>query len=115
MVARKKWRWFGYAGHFIGSPRCRFHLHTRIGNFRISTVGSYYPTDNRDEPTEVGLGRLYETYVFRISGECRQCTPPCGAGEISDWCEIDSLPANDSTTAEENHMKLCKKYARGEA
>lgn len=111
------WRWFGVAGHFVMSSRCLHHLHTRVGNYRISTVGDYV-LDQKKTPflefETVGAGRLYETYVFRITGECDQCDPPCGQGEITDWSEIDSLPANDVLTAEKNHMDLCRKYAERE-
>ena len=108
-----EWRWFGVAGHFIGAARCRHHLHTRVGDFRISTVGGYLPgvRGTQEEFEEVGCDRLYETFVFRIAGECVSCDPPCGQGELDDWCEIDSLPANDAQTAEANHMALCAKYA----
>lgn len=26
MIVRSEWYWGGYAGHFIGSANCRFHL-----------------------------------------------------------------------------------------
>lgn len=107
-----RWRWFGHAGHFIGASRCLFHLHTRIGDYRISTVGNYFPREGDDEPTTVGIARLYETYVFRISGECSDCDPPCGQGEVEDWSEIDALPANYADAAEANHLIMCKKYAK---
>ena len=83
----------------------------RVGDYRISTVGDYYPGRDDKGPTTVGADRLYETYVFRIESECGQCEPPCGQGEVGDWCEIDSLGANDVITAEANHMALCRKYA----
>lgn len=110
-IPESEWRWFGHAGHYIVARSCLHHLHTRVGNFRISTVGDYrYPHD-ASTATEVGFDRLYETYVFRLDGECAQCDPPCHQGEVADWCEIDSLPANDATAAEANHMALCRKYA----
>lgn len=111
MIPQDEWRWFGHAGHFIASRRCLFHLHTRVGGYRISTVGNYFPRDADEEPTEVGYRRLYETFVFRISGECCECDPPCGQGELEDWNEIDSLSANDQMAAEANHLTLCQKYA----
>lgn len=117
-----EWIWDGHAAHLFVSEDCQFHMATRIGNYIISTVGEYLPKgegktrftppmdgvvpDGVDYSVykEVGLHRLFETYVFHAKGE--------GMGNISDWGEIDSLPANDHDTARKNHMDLCKKYAR---
>lgn len=110
-IPTNEWRWFGAAGHHICARDCLHHLHTRVGDFRISTVGDMV----RDRKTwtfgQVGLDREFETYVFRIAGECEQCDPPCGQGEIEDWNEIDSLPASTAAEAEANHRALCEKYA----
>ena len=43
MIEEKEWKWYGNAGHFIGSNSCRFHLCTEIGDFLVSTVGDYFP------------------------------------------------------------------------
>ncbi len=110
-IPMKQWRWFGHAGHLIVASSCRHHLHTRVGDYRISTIGDYYPRHNDEKPTTVGCDRLFETYVFRIVGECTECTDgDCGQGQV-DWSEIDSLGANDWREAERNHMALCRKYA----
>lgn len=108
-VPISKWQWFGHAGHFVAASKCRFHMHTRVGYFRISTVGDYRPRDG-GEPETIGVDRLYETFVFNITGEC-DCEYECGQGEC-DWDEIDSLPANGFREAEANHMTMCRKYAK---
>ena len=104
-VPMSQWRWEGHAGHLIVSKQCRFHLHTRIGDYRISTVGDYYPDGwTKDEPETVGLNRTHETFVFRVSGD--------GEGEPDDWSEIDSTGYNDCEDARKGHMAMCRKYAR---
>lgn len=114
-IPESEWRWFGSGGHHICLPDCLYHLHTRVGNFRISTVGDMLRSRSPKWVFgDVGLDRKFETYVFRIAGECEQCDPPCGQGEIQDWCEIDSLPANDHAQADANHLLLCHKYAAQE-
>ena len=106
MVPASKWRWDGHAGHFIASDHCRFRLHTRIGDYRISTVGDWYPDGStEDEPRAIGGGgRTHETYVFRVTGE--------GAGEVETWSEIDADGYQDCDSAHAGHMAMCRKYAR---
>lgn len=117
-ISESEWRWDGHAGHLIVAKWCRFHLSTRVGDYRISTIGEYVQPniagiepDGKDlggpeyaEFESVGLGRLFETYVFRVHGD--------GLGEVDDWGEIDSLSANDHDTANANHLAMCRKYAK---
>jgi len=72
----------------------------------VSTVGDYHPP-SQPGPVEIGCRRTFETYVFR-AGRGRY---DCGCIRISDYSEIDSLPANDAETAGANHAALVKKYA----
>lgn len=102
-IPPSRWVWCGYAGHLIVAKKCRFHLSTRVGDYRISTVGDYWP-DGATAPEEIGVGRLYETFVFRVSGP--------GEGEPDDYDEIDSEVYNDSEDADAGHMAMCRKYAR---
>lgn len=107
MIPPDEWVWCGLPGHFIGAHSCEFHLHTRVGDYRVSTVGDYRPSGPYTEPVKVGLGRLYETFVFRAEAHGEH-----GEGEVADWGEIvDALGANDATEADRNHMAMCKKYA----
>ena len=107
----ERWVWDGHAGHLVVGHSCRFHLATRVGHYIVSTVGEYIPpkgsrtdgTGDYEGMKTVGIGRLFETYVFPASGD--------GYGEVDDWSEIDRLPANDHDTATANHMAMCRRYA----
>jgi hypothetical protein len=121
---KSKWLWFGTAAHFCCGRWCRFHLATKVGKYLISTMGEFVSPRNSggSEVTEgawlkenypgedIGYGRKYETFVFRLGKE----TCPCGCGlpVLSKWSEIDSLGANDAKTATENHRKLCDKWSK---
>lgn len=114
MISQSKWTWDGHAAHLIVGSKCQFHLATRVGDFIVSTVGEYRQspvpgirpdgTGDYAEFTTIGVGRLFETFVFRASGD--------GFGEVDAWDEIDTEIANDHDTATANHMKMCRKWAR---
>ena len=115
-IPAEKWKWFGMAAHFICGDRCLHHIATQVGPYIISTVGHYIPSsvDPRaprglEHAEEIGLGRKFETFVFRASGQLCDCG--CGVPQIIP-SEIDSLHANDHPTADDNHMKMCRKHAR---
>lgn len=102
MSPREDWKWHGMGGHFIAIRRCCFHLHTTIGDYRISTVGCYHPaTGDQGNPHPIGLDRLYETMVF-VNGP---------DGEPGDWSEIDGDGYNDEAAADAGHFAMCEKYA----
>lgn len=113
MIPRNKWRWHGDAGHFIAANSCRFYMHTDVGGFKISTVGDYHP-GNQKERESIGIGRLFETFVFRTAETCT-CESGCTHRLVSDWDEIDSLGANTHAEAERNHLAMCLKYAKLES
>lgn len=103
MIPMTQWKWLGRAGHFCAANRCLHHLHTHVGKFCISTVGDFRPDmkgSDIGKMEAIGYNRYYETFVFRLL--------PDGAIELS---EIDVLAANDSDTADANHMTMCMKYA----
>lgn len=56
----------GWAGHFIGSPKCSFRLNTLIEykdiKIVVSTVGRMLMNS---KIVEIGRGRYYETMAFR--------------------------------------------------
>jgi len=81
-------------------------MHTKVGKYIISTVGEYYPIDS-DEMEEIGLERFYETYVFHAKPDAYH---ECGCAVIEDYGHLDSMDANDASTAQKNHMKMIKKY-----
>lgn len=67
----KRIEWFGQAGHFCAAKSCRFHLHTHVNGYCVSTVGDYHPPKDRtgcptEKAEEIGLDRLYETMVFKL-------------------------------------------------
>lgn len=94
------WKWFGQAGHFCAANQCRFHLHTHIGKYCVSTVGDYYPRGSSiDGPDTIGLDRLYETMVFIIQDD----------GETNGQ-NIDFNPYNDRISANAGHLEMCLKY-----
>ncbi len=109
----------GHAQHFIGASHCQFHLGTLVegpgGRYVVSTVGDYYPpsSPNPRAPTRIGWNRLFETYVF----ECDAADKECGCPNIASHTELDSMPANDATTAQANHAKMVAAWAErvGEA
>lgn len=104
-VPESEWVWCGYAGHLIAAQNCRFHLCTRVGDFRISTVGDYHPAGSppNGPAEEIGLHRFYETYVFCVVGD--------GEGEVADWSEVDSEAYQTAEEADAGHMAVCRKYA----
>jgi hypothetical protein len=105
-VSKSDWYWSGYAGHFIGARNCGFVMHTRVGNFRISTVGDYTPYQSKEKMETIGAGEdsFFETYVFRV----RDSEHP--EGEIEEWSEIDGERYAESREAEAGHYKYCEKY-----
>lgn len=115
MTTANKWKWFGDAGHFICSYKCKFHICTQVGKYLISTVGKM-PRGNdmaSHDYAEIGCDRLYETLMFRLGTE--KCSEPhcnCGLPIPSDWGEIDGDGYNDAGAANRGHLALCKKYAR---
>ena len=107
VIPENEWRWCGYPGHFVAARNCRFHLTTRVGDWLVSTVGDYRPPGRDSEPQEIGVYRLYETYVFPAidHGECH-------AGVMADAVEVDSEGYVDSFSAERGHMEKCREVAQ---
>jgi len=96
-------KYFGRAGHLIVSDRCRFHIHTHVNGVCVSTVGEYYPGAYDKKPSEIGLNRLYETFVFRLDRS--------GEG-VKSYSEIDSDTYNDVESADLGHEAMCAKYEK---
>jgi hypothetical protein len=103
--------WCGYPGHFIGGASCLFHLSTRVGNHRISTVGDYRPRGAGElgEMQQIGGSNLafFETYVFTVDPSKGE---PC-CGEVTDWGEIDGERWATPEEAWSGHMEYCRKWA----
>lgn len=92
-----KLEWFGQAGHFCASDSCRFHLHTHVNGYCVSTVGDYWPGKTRET---IGVDRLYETMVFVLDAK----------GETN-GDNIDFAAYNDRDDANAGHMAMVDTYA----
>jgi hypothetical protein len=93
--------WFGQAGHFIGANNCRFHLHTHVNGYCVSTVGEYYPRGRGEPQEEVGHQRLYETMVFPL---IEDGTEPASYGAL------EMRPYNDRDSANAGHLEAVKRW-----
>lgn len=123
-IPSSEWKWYGNAAHFICGKWCRFHMATEVGPWLISTVGEMvHPSDSgaheRTEEEyldknplgkEVGYGRLFETYVFEITGHCTDGKCGCGL-PIFDGCETEGRGSNTRADATRIHREMCEKYA----
>lgn len=138
-IPATEWKWFGDPGHHIIGEDCRFHLCTQVGEFLISTVGNYLPDEGvreiiaRTEGVtlrgmgdsrradflcklgyqEVGAGRKFETYVFRVSGEAcaeEECGR-CGMPIIKEWSELRARGYNIVGDATRGHMEMLHELA----
>lgn len=105
--SRAGWKWYGYAGHFIGGKSCAYHLCTRVGGFLVSTVGDYYPRgrDGKRETLGAANDSWFETFVFKCEGEDDH------GDAIIDLGEVDSERYATSIEAERGHYAFCEKYA----
>ncbi len=107
-IPESEWVWGGYPGHFIGADRCKFRMRTEVGDHVISTVGDFR-TELSKEAEEIGVGRTFETMVFKLQDEVCHCG--CGMRLPKSWIEMDSKGYNDPESARKGHMKLCYKWA----
>lgn len=124
MVGKRKmteedWIWMPHPGHFCASYDCRFILNTYVNGYVISTVGEWVPDSRRKGEREesfetIGLGRLYETVVFKAKKNEdleHQCCPYL-ADLDSDNFELDFKGYNDPTLAFKGHYDLCDKWSK---
>ena len=97
----------GCAGHLCVAFSCHWRRHTRVGDYRISTLGDYYPQQSTERHT-IGLNCYFETMVFRITGECAD-SEGCGCGE-ADFSEIDMDGYSTAGDATAGHEQMVEKY-----
>src|SRR3990167_1759376 len=124
MTKPADWKWFGISGHFICGAWCRFHLCTRVGKYLVSTVGEYvHPrhsgSSEQSEAAwlkenwpgeEIGIGRKYETMVFRAGKSCQSKEDGrCGTPELI-LPELDSGGYNTRGDAQRGHLRMCRKW-----
>lgn len=90
-------------GHLIVADQCRFFLHTRVGKWRISTIGDWRPEHADGERWDIGLDRAYETMVFELGDD----------GEPVDWSERASDGYSTEAEAREGHEAMVARYMSG--
>lgn len=107
-IPESEWVWYGFPGHFILGARCQYHLCTRIGEVLVSTVGRLVEDPERapHQISELGPGRYYETFVFRVDGENEHGDP-----NVLSWDAIDTEGYMASLEAEQGHRAMCEKWA----
>jgi hypothetical protein len=124
-VPRKDWEWFGNAAHFCCGRWCRFHMATKVGPWLVSTVGEFvHPKDSggseqaegewlsKNWPgSDVGLGRKYETMVFKAGDPCRAPGCMCGIPYISGG-ELEMKGYNAAGDATRGHVAMCERWAK---
>lgn len=102
-----KREWFGQAGHFCAARWCRFHLHTHVNGYCVSTVGDYHPPDRNGCPQTaadtIGVDRFYETMVFKLDAN---------GGTESDV--LGFAPYNDQGEANDGHEAMLLRVEQGE-
>lgn len=101
----ERWVWMPHAGHFVGE-RCDFRLNTYVGTVLVSSVGEYRRTPDGDI-AEIGVGRLYETMVFRAAPAVVGCCP----WEIVDAEAVEVRGYNTPAAARAGHLALCREWA----
>jgi len=94
---------FGQTGHFCAADKCRFHLHSHVNGYCVSTVGEYYPHVGYGIANMCTLGAapksFYETMVFRlVDGD-------------HDGCEIYCRRYADRDEANAGHAAALGEYA----
>lgn len=103
----------GCAGHLIVSSRCQFRRHTQVGNYRVSTIGNYFP--NEDGPRKTigaGADSFFETMVFRTTRRAEPNSEGCGCRQVKGWSEIDGTRYATAGAANAGHEKYVAKYMR---
>jgi len=110
MIEEKDWEWFGGKSHYVNADRCGYSLVTVIGGTVVSTIGDYWKQEGDESPSEIGIGRFYETMTFPVGGCCG-----CGCMQPL-YTEQDGLVGSNSPKeAKETHMRICYEIANGGA
>lgn len=97
------WTWLGTAGH-VPSPiadHLRFHLHTHVGRYCVSTVGELLFKPGTTEFETLTAGCFYETKAFLlVNGE-------------HDGREIGNTytPYDSREAAQAGHRRACLRWA----
>lgn len=99
----------GCAGHCIVGHMCRWHRHTQVGRYRISTIGDYYL---RDERRTLGIedDSFFETMVFRTLPNEAVGNSGCGCQEVEEWSELECNRYATAGEAQSGHEGFVEKY-----
>lgn len=101
-------RYRGHPGHFVGSARCLWHLHTEVPGFKVSSVGDYRPDLGRHNEAvgslhPIVIGYFYESHVYALDAVGRELTPGV-PDEVRGY--------QTASEAEAGHAELIDKYER---
>ena len=99
----------GCAGHFIAARSCRWRRHTQVGNYRVSSVGDYFPRDER-ETIGAGPDDFFETYIFKTTDAQARDNEGCGCHQVAEWSEIDGRRWATAGEAQAGHESFVAKY-----
>lgn len=101
----------GCAGHLIVSSRCRWKRHTQVGNYRISSIGDYYPDrDGKRDTIGAGPDAFFETMVFKTVEAQDADNEGCGCRAVDDWSEIEGERYATAGEAQAGHERYVAKY-----
>jgi hypothetical protein len=102
----------GCPGHLIVARKCAWRRHTQVDNYRISTVGDYYP-DERGKRVTIGAGdsSFFETMVFRTGAEANE-NEDCGCREVLSWTEVDAKRYATAGEAQAGHEAMVAKWEK---
>lgn len=115
----------GCKGHLIVGNSCRWHRHTQVGNYRISTIGDYYSVNYKKldkgvprslalERDRVGSGAkdFFESQVFKTSRKREKQNDGCGCRRVIDWGGLECKRYPTAGKAQAGHERLVQKYLR---
>lgn len=102
----------GCPGHFIAARSCRWRRHTQVGDYRVSSVGDYYPDHKSSERETIGAGddSFFETMVFKTNGTAVHGSEGCGCVDVESWSEIDGTRYATAGEAQAGHERYVRKY-----
>ena len=90
-------------------------IHAKVHDPKWLSENEHLKGDNFDSAyfkkfgyEEIGLGRIYETMVFKAEKSKIDCCPY----EINSGSEVDFGSYNTPEEAFKGHMKLCKKWSK---
>ncbi len=103
----------GCPGHFVAARSCAWRRHTQVGNYRISSVGDYFPERGKErERLGAGDDCFFETMVFETTGEPYKGNEGCGCHEVKSYSEIDGERYATAGEAQAGHERYVEKYRR---